>query len=74
MQGPARRAQRAEDLVERFDLAPDRPVVPDLPKPAAPGEGDRDRFYVDIEPDERATVRRDLPPGLWRCAKAEPFA
>lgn len=68
VQAAARRAQRTHDLVERLEIALDHPVVTDLAAAVALGNRDVDRFFVDIQPDEHATVPHDLPPPrCWVC-------
>src|SRR5579864_9455301 len=58
-------AQGAHDFIERFEIAGDHPVVADLAVPGAFRDGDVDRFFVDIQPYEHATVPHDLPPRVW---------
>ena len=68
VQAPARRAQRAHDLVERLEIARDHAVVADLALAVALRDRHVDRFFVDIQPYEHATVPHDLPPCVWPCA------
>jgi hypothetical protein len=56
MQYPIRRAQRAHHFVERLEIGRDDPVVPDLALAAALGHRHVDRFPVDIQPYQQATV------------------
>src|SRR5207244_3755881 len=67
---PVRRAQRAHDLVERLEVTRDDAVVPDFAVPAPLGDRHVDRFLVDIQPYEHATVPHDLPPRVWCCCEA----
>jgi hypothetical protein len=60
-------AQRAHDLVERLEIALEHAVVTDFAVAVALGNRDVDRFFVDIQPYEHATVLHDLPPRLWLC-------
>jgi len=67
MQTAIRRAERAHDLIERLEIALDHAVVPDLAVAVAFRDGYVDRFLVDIQPYEHATVPHDLPPRVWPC-------
>src|SRR6267378_3163085 len=69
MQRPARRAQRPYDLVERLEVARDHAVVADFALAFAIRDRHLNRFLVDIQPYEHATVPHDLPPCVWPCAK-----
>src|SRR5262249_28591468 len=71
MQPAVRRVQRAHDFVQRLKVAGNHAVVAHVS--VAPTLGDRhvDRFFVDIEPDEHATVSHDLPPRMWLGAKRQ---
>jgi hypothetical protein len=57
-----RRAERAHDLVERLEIARDHAVVADLAVAGTFRDGHVDRFLMDIQPYEHATVPHDLPP------------
>ena len=65
------RAQRAHHLVERLEVARDDAVVADFAVALAFRDRDVDRFLVDIQPYEHATVPHDLPPCVWPCAKRQ---
>ena len=71
VQASARRAQRAHDFVERLEIARDHPIVASFAIPMALGNRDVNRFFVDIQPYEHATVPHDLPPRVWHCAKRQ---
>jgi hypothetical protein len=43
--------------------------VADFAVALAVRDRDVDRFLVDIQPYEHATVPHDLPPCVWPCAK-----
>jgi hypothetical protein len=62
MQKPVGRPERAHHLVERLEIAGDHAVVADLSVPLPFSNRDVDRFLVDIQAYEHATVLRDLPP------------
>jgi hypothetical protein len=64
VQAPVLRAQSTHDLIERLEIARDHAVVTDLAATVALGDRHVDRFFVDIQPYEHATVPHDLPP---RC-------
>ena len=66
MQLPVRRAQRPDHLVERLEITRDHAVVADLAAAVPLGNRDIDRFLVDIQPYEHATVPHDLPPRVWQ--------
>jgi hypothetical protein len=68
---PVRRAERAHDLVQRLEIARDDPVVADFSIPLTLSNRDVDRFLVDIQPYEHATVPHDLPPRVWLGAKPQ---
>lgn len=68
VEDPVRRAQRAHRFVERLEVSRDGALVPNLALAAALGDRDVDRFLVDIQPYEHATVPHDRPPRVWRCA------
>ena len=69
VQTPVGRAERAHHLVERLEVARDHAVVADFAVALALRDRDVDRFLVDIQPYEHATVPHDLPPCVWPCAK-----
>jgi len=69
MQAPVGRAQRAHDFVERLEIAGDDSIAAHLSVAGALGDRHIDRFLVDIQPYEHATVLHDLPPRLWPGAK-----
>lgn len=70
MSGPAPAARGGPCRILRSRPRPSR--VPSFPTPAARGDGDRDRFFIDIANAERATFCHDLPSHLWVCAKRGP--
>src|SRR6266850_5387351 len=70
VESSVRRAQRAHDLVERLEVARDDPVVADFSLPLTLSNRDVDRFLVDIQPYEHATVPHDLPPRAWCCLRS----
>jgi hypothetical protein len=64
---PVRRAQRAHDLAQWLEIARDHAVGADFALPIAIRDRHIDRFFVDIQPYEHATVAHDLPPCVWPC-------
>ena len=68
VQDAVARLERADDLVERFEVAGNHPVVPDLASAVPFSNGYIDRVFVDIEPDKHVTFPHDRPPRVWRCA------
>jgi hypothetical protein len=70
---PVWRAERAHDLAQpqRLEIARDDPVVADFSIPLTLSNRDVDRFLVDIQPYDPATVPHDLPPRVWLGAKPQ---
>ena len=71
MQPTIRRPQRAHDLVERFEIARDHPIMAHFAVAVALRDRHVDRFLVDIEAHGHATVLHDLPPRVWHGAKRQ---
>ena len=65
------RPQRPHDLVERLEIARDHPIVADFSVAVTLGDRDVDRFLVDIQPYEHATVPHDLPPRVTSCEASD---
>src|SRR5207248_11654572 len=68
---PVGRAQRTDHLVERLKVTGDHAVMADVAAAVTFGNRDVNRFLVDIEPYEHATVPHDLPPRVWHGAKRQ---
>src|SRR3989442_10280376 len=71
VQAPVGGAQRAHHFVERLENARDHPIVANFPVAVALGNGHVDRFFVDIQSYEHATVLHDLPPRVWHGAQLQ---
>jgi hypothetical protein len=67
VQATVGRAERAPHVVERLEIARDHPVMADLSVTLPVSNRHVDRFLVDIQPYEHATVPHDPPPRVWRC-------
>src|SRR3970040_338892 len=62
---PVRRTPRAHAFVQRLKIARDDPVVATFSITLPLSDRDVNRFFVDIQPYEHATVLHDLPPRVW---------
>ena len=67
---PVGRAQRPYHLVEWLEITRDDAIVADFAAAVTLGDRDVDRFLVDIQPYEHATVPHDLPPRAWCCLRS----
>ena len=68
VQRSIRGSQRSYHFVERLEIARDHAVVADFALALAVRDRHVNRFLVDIQPHEHATVLHDRPPRVWRCA------